>query len=334
MGALPKSPVPPYLKRAGFKSDEFGDGGAFPEIHYAQYPPAMGRRSSNNPRTLPLTVDDGGNSRYDAIVMQGENANKIVFTQYTDLVPIFVKDGGEEEDMDVVDEKKQKEIDETTQETKAVLEKIVNVRLSCAQPKNVPQRASSHSKFIKYKPSGAKQRIIRMVEMGVDPLEPPKFKHKRVPKPSSSQPVPVMQSPPRPVTVKDLQDWKIPPCISNWKNPKGYTIPLDKRLAADGRGLQDVEINGNFAMLSEALYVGEQISREAVAARSKVKKEMVMREKEMKDLELRELARKARSGRSTTGVGDCELKEENEEKLRRDEIREEQRRARGQKMLL
>ena len=32
----------------------------------------------------------------------------------------------------------------------------------------------------------------------------------------------------------------IPPCISNWKNNKGYTIPLDKRLAADGRGLQDV----------------------------------------------------------------------------------------------
>jgi SNW domain-containing protein 1 len=32
----------------------------------------------------------------------------------------------------------------------------------------------------------------------------------------------------------------IPPCISNWKNNKGFTIPLDKRLAADGRGLQDV----------------------------------------------------------------------------------------------
>ena len=47
-----------------------------------------------------------------------------------------------------------------------------------------------------------------------------------------------MHSPPRNITAKDQQDWKIPPCISNWKNPKGYTIPLDKRLAADGRGLQ------------------------------------------------------------------------------------------------
>ena len=91
-----------------------------------------------------------------------------------------------------------------------------------------------------------------MMEMPVDPLEPPKFKHKRVPKANGSPPVPVMHSPPRPVTVKDQQDWKIPPCISNWKNPKGYTIPLYKRLAADGRGLQEVQINGNFAKLSEA----------------------------------------------------------------------------------
>ena len=32
----------------------------------------------------------------------------------------------------------------------------------------------------------------------------------------------------------------IPPCISNCKNNKGYTIPLDKRLTADTRGLQDM----------------------------------------------------------------------------------------------
>ena len=38
---------------------------------------------------------------------------------------------------------------------------------------------------------------------------------------------------------KDQQEWKIPPCISNWKNSKGYTRPLEKLLAADGRGLQD-----------------------------------------------------------------------------------------------
>ena len=41
-----------------------------------------------------------------------------------------------------------------------------------------------------------------------------------MPKGPGSPPVPVMHSPPRAVSVKDQQDWKIPPCISNWKNPK------------------------------------------------------------------------------------------------------------------
>ena len=60
------------------------------------------------------------------------------------------------------------------------------------------------------------------------------------------------------VTVKEQQEWKIPPCISNWKNVKGYTIPLDKRLAADGRGLQGVHINENFAKFAEALYIADR----------------------------------------------------------------------------
>ncbi|XP_008234185.1 PREDICTED: SNW/SKI-interacting protein-like [Prunus mume] len=363
------NPVPPYLKRQGFvprKVEDFGDGGAFPEIHIAQYPLGMGRDKSTKLGTkiLPVTVDAHGNIAYDAIVKQNENSKKIVYSQHKDLVPKILKNEEEEEDDDE-EEELQKEIEETTAETKAALEKIVNVRLSAAQPKNVPKQ-SSDSKFIKYKPSqkslafnsGAKERIIRMVEMPVDPLEPPKFKHKRVPRASGSPPVPVMHSPPRPVTVKDQQDWKIPPCISNWKNPKGYTIPLDKRLAADGRGLQDVQINDNFAKLSESLYVAEQKAREAVAMRSKVQKEMIMKEKEKKEQELRALAQKARSERTgaappasvpmpsektimdTEMRGDYErpreketdypkeTREEREERLQREKIREERRRER------
>ena len=79
-----------------------------------------------------------------------------------------------------------------------------------------------------------------MHEVQVDPLEPPKFKHKRIPGGPRSPPKTIMHSPPRKLTVKDQQDWKIPPCISNWKNAKGYTIPLEMRLSADGRTLQQV----------------------------------------------------------------------------------------------
>ncbi|KAK1266155.1 hypothetical protein QJS04_geneDACA002496 [Acorus gramineus] len=349
--------IPPYGKRSGFvprKPEDFGDGGAFPEIHVAQYPLGMGRKDSKpgGPKILPLTVDANGNVAYDAIVCQGENASKIMQSQHRDLVPKILLDIQKPSEEDEVE--KQKEIEETTKRTKEAIEKIVNVRLSAAQPKNVTV-ASNDVKQITYTPSmqsaafnsGAKERKIFMVEMPVDPLEPPKFKHKRVPRASGSPPVPVMHSPPRPVTVKDQQDWKIPPCISNWKNPKGYTIPLDKRLAADGRGLQEVQINDNFAKLSEALYVAEQKAREAVAMRSKVQKELLLKEKERKEQELRALAQKARSER--TGVAaaavvappvpmdsgdepmpprERETKEEREERLKRDKLREERTRER------
>ena len=47
---------------------------------------------------------------------------------------------------------------------------------------------------------------------------------------------------------------------------------MDKRLAADGRGLQEVQINDQFAKLTEALYVAESKAREAVDMRQKVRK--------------------------------------------------------------
>jgi SNW domain-containing protein 1 len=106
-----------------------------------------------------------------------------------------------------------------------------------------------------------------------------------------------MHSPPRPVSAKDQADWKIPACISNWKNSKGYTIPLDKRLAADGRGLVETQINDGFAKLSEALYVAESRAREAVETRAKIQRELLAKEKDRKEDELRQLAMAARLAR-------------------------------------
>jgi len=48
--------------------------------------------------------------------------------------------------------------------------------------------------------SGSKQRIIRMVEVQKDPMEPPKFKtNKKIPRGPPSPPAPVMHSPNRKV---------------------------------------------------------------------------------------------------------------------------------------
>ena len=84
--------------------------------------------------------------------------------------------------------------------------------------------------------------------------------------------------------------------MSNWKNSRGYTIPLDKRLATDGRGLQEVTINDKFAELSEAMYIAEGKAREAIKYRATVRSKLSAHEKDAEEAELRKLAAEARKG--------------------------------------
>ena len=111
----------------------------------------MGRDRLLKPgsKIVPVIIDTHGNIAYGVIVRQNENSNKILYSQHKDLEPKVMKYDCEEK---CDDEELKKEIEKTTLETKAALEKIVNVRLSAAQPKNVPKQ-SSDSNFIKYKPS-------------------------------------------------------------------------------------------------------------------------------------------------------------------------------------
>ncbi|XP_050374877.1 SNW/SKI-interacting protein-like [Argentina anserina] len=325
----------------------FGDGGAFPEIHRPQYPLGMGKEDTKSskpqPKVLPVSVDAYGNIAYDAIVKQNENTKRLVFSKHRDLVPKILRNNDEEEKT-CSEEELQNEIETTAAETKAALEKIVNVRLSAAQPKSQPKQTQD-SKLIKYRPSqtsaafnsGAKERMIRMMEKPVDPLEPPKFRHKRVPRASEAPPVPVLHSPPRPVSLEDKKDWSIPPCISQFKNNKGYTIPLDKRGGVDGRRLQDDQVSENFAHLQDSLHVTILKCKEELELRANVQRERMEKEQVRRDLELRDIAMRARvegaaiaaaipehNGESTA----MDTDETREERKKRDEIRRERERER------
>ncbi len=90
----------------------------------------------------------------------------------------------------------------------------------------------------------------------------------------------------------------IPPAISNWKNNKGYTIPLDKRLAADGSGIKDLVINDNFAQFAEALSLADRHAREEVRQRSIMQQKLAAKEKAAKEEHLRNLAQRAREERA------------------------------------
>ncbi|ORY79025.1 SKIP/SNW domain-domain-containing protein [Protomyces lactucae-debilis] len=299
--------IPAYGHRQGFvpkRAEDYGDGGAYPEINMAQYPRGMGLTSTKSSGgALALQVDSAGKIQYDAIAKQGHGEGRIVQTSFKDLIPIRNQVEAGEISLDVPTEE---EVQESAERTNAALQLKVTGQLAAQRPKTVMSQGKRDATFVRYTPASQmgeasdvthKQRIIKMVDMPEDPLEPPRHRVRKIPRGPGSPPPPVLHSPPRKVSAKERQDWVIPPSISNWKNAKGFTIALDKRLAADGRGLQDTSINDNFAKLSEALYLADRHAREEVKSRSQMQQKIAMREKEKKEEQLRELAQRAREAR-------------------------------------
>ena len=294
---------------------DFNDGGAFPEIHVAQYPRHMGnphlkkqseRNASKSLAIVNVEVDKDGEISYDAIVKGGTNSDRTIYSRYEHLR------GGEAKAEDIALPSAEEE-EETTDRTQMALQKLLSDKTALNKPSgsailnsDTSRDIEEKTQFIKYTPRAdapgynpaAAQRIIQMVPAQVDPMMPPKHQHKKAPRGPAEDPVPVLHAPPTKLTKEERDQWNIPACISNWKNTRGYTIPLDKRLAADGRGLREHTINSNFATLSESLYVAEQQARQEVRLRAQVQNKITMQEKDRREDELRKLANQARLERS------------------------------------
>ncbi|KAF4449815.1 snw protein 1 [Fusarium austroafricanum] len=307
---LKRSGPPAYGQRSGWRprsQEDFGDGGAFPEIPVAQYPLEMGKKGASDSNALAIQVDSEGKVKYDAIARQGHSENRIVHTSFKDIIPLRQRADAGEIDLSRPDKES---VEATTERTKNALAALVSGAVAAQKPKNVNIGQRKDATFVRYTPanqmgdnSKKQDRIMKIVERQRDPMEPPKFKHKKIPRGPPSPPPPVMHSPPRKLTAEDQEMWRIPPPVSNWKNPKGFTVPLDKRLAADGRGLQDVAISDKHAQFAEAVKMAERHAREEVQQRAMMQQRLAEKEKAQKEENLRELAQKARAERAAAGRG-------------------------------
>ena len=302
-----RSGPPPYGQRSGWRPrnpEDFGDGGAFPEVPVAQHPLDMGRKgASSSSNALALQVDNEGKVKYDAIARRGHSEGRVIHASFKDLIPLRQRADVGEISLERPSEEEASEVKERTQRA---LQGLVEGTLAAQKPKNVKGTTRPEPTYVRYTPanqmgdSSKKQdRIMKIVQRQQDPMEPPKHKIKKIPRGPPSPPPPVMHSPPRKLTAEDQEAWRIPPPVSNWKNPKGYTVPLDKRLAADGRGLQDVTINDKFAQFSEAMNLADRHAREEVQQRARMQQRLAEKEKEAKEENLRMLAQRAREDRET-----------------------------------
>merc|ERR1719489_355999 len=143
---------------------------------------------------LAVQLDASGKVKYDILARQGNRKDKIVFSKFSDLLPAEVRDDDDPELARPDDE----EVLETTEKTRLALEKLTSSKITAAMPVRAAEKQAP-AQYIRYTPSqqgaafnsGAKQRIIRMVEAQVDPMEPPKFKtNKKIPRGPPSPPAP------------------------------------------------------------------------------------------------------------------------------------------------
>ncbi|KAH0343976.1 pre-mRNA-processing protein 45, partial [Aureobasidium melanogenum] len=305
-----RSGIPPYGQRNNWRprgNEDFGDGGAYPEVAVAQYPLDMGRKHASSSNALTLSVNAEGQVDYTAIAKRGHAENRIVHASFKDLIPLRHQANAGEISLARPDEET---VAETKRKTEAALATLVAGASAAQRPKNVKGVEKREASYVRYTPANQMgqdnskkgDRIMKIMSRQIDPMEPPKFKAKKIPGRPPSPPPPVMHSPPRKLTAEDQEAWRIPPTVSNWKNPKGYTVPLDKRLAADGRGLQDVTINDKFASFAEALQTADRHAREEVKSRALMQQRLAEKEKEQKEENLRLLAQKAREEKAAAAT--------------------------------
>ena len=123
--------IPAYLQRTNYLPlgvEDFGDGGAFPEIHVVQYPLNMGKPGVKSSALVAVNVDESGQVRYDSIVKQGTNRNRLVQSSYEDIK------GKREGDADLLALPEEKEEAETAEKTRLALEALLNGKIKSTKP--------------------------------------------------------------------------------------------------------------------------------------------------------------------------------------------------------
>lgn len=204
---------------------------------------------------------------------------------------------------------------EIHEETEKVITAIVDEKTYVSQKATANQiKTGADSRFVKYTPKDSQMtRIVKVQEIQEDPFCPPQYKNKRIPHGPKGVPDVLLRAPPKKLTQEDQMNWKIPPCISNSKNSRGFVLPLEMRISADGRNSYDPKINERFMQFSTALYEAEKSARKELEEKNKIKQTLAYEELKKKEEELRqEIEETKRKKDSIFGMSDMPSKIESE----------------------
>lgn len=141
-------------------------------------------------------------------------------------------------------------------------------------------------------------RSSNSVEARRDPLMPKNEIPKNKRKIEVSQEIelePILHKTDTTTTNANISGWKIPRAISNWKNPNGYTVPLDKRSIQSGNA--KLEVSDKFAELAEALDKADRDARTQLSAKQEGRNLLMKDAERTKEKNITEMVNRVRQKR-------------------------------------
>lgn len=156
----------------------------------------------------------------------------------------------------------------------------------------IQQKESSISTI---KLHGTQDYTIRVAEKRIDPLDPPHFRNRKAIALQQDDPAPILTAPSEKLSTEEQSYWHVPTCVSNWKNPEGYVIPMDKRVAADARRFEQPELSDRFAVMAKALDEASNSIKESLARKHQIERQLALRQQAEEEARIREEARRLNS---------------------------------------
>ena len=132
------------------------------------------------------------------------------------------------------------------------------------------------------------EHVVRVAEKRVDPLDPSRFRNRKPIPLQKEDPAPILTAPTEKLTEDEQRYWSIPVCVSNWRNPEGYVIPMDKRVGADARRFEQPQMSDKFTVFTKALDAASVSINESIAQRNLAQRQLaqkMQREEEEKIIE-------------------------------------------------
>lgn len=228
------------------------------------------------------------------------------------------------------------EIEECYNRTKPAIQSIIDMKLAGkSNTAQVSNLLGSAETFVKYTPTQGSTKMIKIVEAAVDPMLPPKFKNNQktpsLPDQLTLESA-ILKPKAKPMTAEEQRQWYIPPVISNWKNPKGFTIDIEKRVAAfDNREKRKHELllSDNFGKLADSLKKADEKARAEIKARNRLRLKVAEQKKLENEEKLRQLAIKARENRERGRKDSGQVQRENDRRMRLKKYEKELKQLKG-----